>query len=524
MLTAQKQLVLPLDYEVLIPDDSSVRILSQIADELDYSSLYATYSKLGRKPANSPRILFKILTYGASQTITSSRKLEQSCRRDVNYMWLLEGEAVPDHNTLARFRSERLSLVIEDLFYQLINKLYELDEIQHDHLFIDGTKLEANANRYTFVWRKAVEKNEVKLHEKVDEFLSYFKELYDFEEVLQDEDYLELLRKMKGFVDCKKADLGIAFVHGKGSRKTPFQRDYETIESYLERQEKYSLAAKTFEGRNSYSKTDTDATFMHMKEDHMRNSQLKPGYNLQIGVENEYVIAADIYSERSDQLTLKPFLESIQENLGVRHTDIIADAGYESEENYTHLQDHNQTAYIKPSTYAQQNKRSFKKKIGRRENMTYLEAEDCYICHNNKRLNYSHDKKRTSKSGFKSAVKVYECEDCSGCEFKSQCTRAKNNRRLEVATNFIEKRKQSQSNITSPDGIIYRMNRSIQVEGAFGVIKEDYDFRRVTMRGKAKVKTEVLLVCFGYNINKLHSKTVNNRRKSGMFKVEKDTA
>ena len=263
---------------------------------------------------------------------------------------------------------------------------------------------------------------------------------------------------------------------------------------------------------------------MHMKEDHMRNSQLKPGYNLQIGVENEYIIAAETYSHRNDQLTLVPFLNHIQAQLKVRHKDIVADAGYESEENYNYLAQNNQTAYIKPSNYEQQKKRNFKNKIGRRENMTYCQEGDYYLCHNKKKLTYSHDKKRTSASGYETQVKVYECEDCSDCKVKSSCTRAKGNRKMEVATKFYDMRQESHANITSEKGILYRMNRSIQVEGVFGVLKEDYSFRRVSMRGKEKVRTEILLMCFGYNVNKLHSKTVNGRLKTRLHKSKKDAA
>ncbi|MCT8978883.1 transposase, partial [Clostridium sp. CX1] len=254
-----------------------------------------------------------------------------------------------------------------------------------------------------------------------------------------------------------------------------------------------------------------DATFMHLKEDHMRNSQLKPAYNVQIGVEGEYVVGVDISSERSDQLTLIPFLENLKENLPRKYTNIVADAGYESEENYVYLEENNQKSFIKPQAYEGMKKSKFKKNISKRENMNYDSEKDEYTCYNNKKLKPIGIKTRKSKTGYEASVTVYECESCENCSFKEKCTKAKGNRKMEVSKVFVEKRSKSLTNITSKEGILLRTNRSIQVEGAFGVLKEDYGFRRFLSRGKRNVKTEFLLLCFGYNLNKLHSKIQNCR-------------
>lgn len=154
----------------------------------------------------------------------------------------------------------------------------------------------------------------------------------------------------------------------------------EKVNEYLERQQKYEKYNGIFDGRNSFSKTDADATFMHMKEDHMRNSQLKPGYNVQIGVEGGYVVGVDIFSERSDQLTLIPFLNKLRDNFPYQFKNVIADAGYESEENYLYLEQNKYNPYIKPQMYEQWKKKSFKNLIGKRENMDYDEANDIYTC------------------------------------------------------------------------------------------------------------------------------------------------
>ena len=421
------QLKLPIDLDVLIPEDDSVRLLSLMMEELNYKKLYEAYSQNGRNPAVPPKILFKILIYAYMNDIWSSRKIELARKRDINFMWLLQGFKAPDHNTIARFRTGRLEPILDDLFNQFIIKLYENNELELKNLFIDGTKIEANANKY------------------------------------------------------------------------------------LERQSKYDLYNSIFNGRNSFSKTDIDDTFMHMKDDHMKNAQLKPGYNIQIGVEGEYIVGVDISSERSDQLTFIPFLDKLGESLPAKYENIIADAGYESEENYVYLEENNQKSFIKPQNYENTKSKKFKNNIGKRENMIYNKIADTYTCANNKELKFIATTTRKSKSGYISKAKIYECENCNNCPIKLKCTKAKGNKRIQVSPVFITKRKQSQDNITSEFGILARINRSIQVEGAFGVIKENHNFRRFLTRGKKNVKVEFLLLALAYNLNKLHHKIQQNR-------------
>lgn len=163
------QLVLPLNLEGLIPNDDSVRLLSHELEDLDYSLLYQAYSAKGRNPAVDPKTMFKILTYAYSQNIYSSRKIETACRRDINFRWLLAGQKAPDHSTIARFRTGFLAAACEDLFYQMVKRLENAGELSKETVFIDGTKLEACANKYTFVWKKSVGKWEAKMYERIQE-------------------------------------------------------------------------------------------------------------------------------------------------------------------------------------------------------------------------------------------------------------------------------------------------------------------------------------------------------------------
>lgn len=514
------QLVLPLCLEGLIPDDDSVRLLSHELEELDYTLLYQAYSAKGRNPAVDPKTMFKILTYAYSQNIYSSRGIETACRRDINFMWLLAGQKAPDHSTIARFRTGFLAGACEDLFYQMVRRLAAMDELSKETVFIDGTKLEACANKYTFVWKKSVGKWEEKMFTKTEEAVTMLNHEYMQSFCISKENRTADLQSIVNYLKEFCSENSVVFVHGRGKRKSIHQRYLELFERFLERQLLYDLHHSRFGSRNSYSKTDVDATFMHMKDDHMRNAQLKPGYNVQIGVDSEYIVAVDIFQDRNDVWTLVPFLKHMEKQLHFRYPSVTADSGYESEEAYDYLESQEQTPYIKPQTYEKWKKRSFKQDISKRENMEYDTEKDTYTCHAGKMLTPVYIKKQKSKNGYESEVTVYECADCKGCPHKDKCTKAKGNKRLYVSKNFIEHRQVSYENIMSETGIKYRMNRSIQVEGAFGVLKSDYDFQRFLLRGKTKVKLEILLLCFGYNINKLHAKIQNDRLGSHLFPLK----
>lgn len=518
-----QQIGFPLQVPFIPSEDDSVRLLFEVTEGLDFTNLYKTYSTIGRNPAIDPAILFKILIYGCMNKIYSSRDLEKACKRDINFIWLLQGQKAPDHNTIARFRSKHLQACISDLFNQLIARLGEMNEIRYENIFIDGTKIEANANKYTFVWKKATDKFESKLQEKIkNTFEQLSVELNISSTNIDEKISVDYANKILVKLDDIKKENSIEFVDGKGKRKSNIQRYYESIQEFIEKQSKYNNYNSIFDGRNSFSKTDKDATFMHMKEDHMKNGQLKPAYNIQIGVEGEYIVGIDISSERSDQLTFIPFLDKLEKDLPKKFENVIADAGYESEENYIYLSKHNQTSYIKPQNYEKSKSKKFKLDISKKENMIYDEENDYYICAYGKKLAPVSNQIKTSKSGYKSNVTIYESENCNECPYKDKCTKAKGNKRLHVSKDFIKKRKASLENISTPKGKMLRMNRSIQVEGAFGVLKQDYGFRRFLSRGKNNIRTEFTLLSFAYNIQKLVNKSIQNR--NGILLYEKKIA
>jgi transposase len=444
------------------------------------------------------------------------------------------GKKAPNHSEIARFRSKRLPECAEELFYQIVDKLSTLGEICFEHLFVDGTKIEANANKYSFVWKKSTLKYEARVDAKLEELLPELankhgvfpgkaKELLTAPEELHtvpEELFTapdELHTVAEGLLAALEGKVNFPFVHGRGKRKSELQRDIETLRELLKRKAKYTAYKATCGKRNSFSKTDPDATFMRMKEDHMRNAQLKPGYNLQIGVEGEYITGVYVCAERSDQLALIPLLENMKQNTGRSYEDVTADAGYESEENYTYFEDKSTECYIKPQNYERSKTRKYKSNMALRENMAYDPELDEYTCQAGRKLRNVHTGTRKSKSGFESEITTYECESCESCSFKESCTKAKGNRQLKVSKKFIRQRAESLQRITSAMGVQLRMNRSIQVEGAFGVIKQDYGFRQFLLRGKRKVLTEILLVAMAYNVNKLHNKIQSKRTGKQLF-------
>ncbi len=487
-----------------IPANDSVRLLDQMIEEMDLTPLKRAYKRTGRRPATPPVTMFKIIVYAYMEGIYSSRKIASACARDMNFIWLLNGAKTPDHNEIARFRSVRMAGCAEELFYQFVRKLHEFGEIRYEHLFVDGTKMEANANKYSFVWKKSTTKYEERTLKKLEELSDKLCAEYG------------ILTREALLCELKSRFTG-EYVSGRGKRKTQLQRDIECLEELLSKKAKYAAYQSAFQGRNSFSKTDPDATFMHMKDDHMRNSQLKPGYNLQLGVEGEYITGILLSSERSDKQCLIPLLEGMAKHSIPPYRDVTADAGYESEENYSYFEGKPTECYIKPQNYEISKTRKFRNDMALRENMLYDAQKDEYTCKNGKKLRVLYTGKRRSKSGYESEVTCYECESCEGCPYKAQCTRAKGNRRIQVSGKFVEQRNRSLSRITSEKGILLRMNRSIQSEGAFGAIKQNHGFRQYLLRGNRKVLCETVLIALAYNVNKYHAKIQQNRTGYQLF-------
>lgn len=473
-----------------IPEEAPVRKLWEVLEGM----WQPENSRRGRKTTADAEEKTAIWIFGAMNGIYSSRKLEEACRNDIRYMWILEGKRAPDHSVLSRFRKEELPWILEKLFPRLTEYLLGIEETDRETIFVDGTKLEANANRYSFVWRKNIEKGLTKQKALAKEMCG------------EDADIGALRQAAEALMT------GITPVHGTGHRKSAEQKQAEQLGKIAEKWEDYETSLYEMgEGRNSYSKTDHDATFMRMKEDHMKNGQLKPGYNVQIAVNSEYIVGYGVFSDRTDSGTLIPLLKSMEQP----YRSVTADAGYESLENYVYLQKHGMESYIKPTNY--KSKKS--NWLGRKTDMQYDEQQDYFLCRNGKELFFQGKHIERSGTGFAKEVSRYVCTECDGCPLRQRCSKAEQqtSKALEVCWDFERLREQSRANISGHKGVLYRVNRSIQVEGTFGILKEDWGFRRFLTRGHTHILAQIGLLAFAFNIRKLCAKQLAGRAKTSLI-------
>ena len=481
--------------------DEFFRQVNAQLEELDYSELYNAYSGMIRKSQVEPRILFELLVCAYILGVFSSRKIEQLCRNHIQFILILDGHAPPDHCTIARFRSgKETGKAIENLFRQYIKLLKKNGWITEAEVFVDGTKIESKANRYTFVWRKTVERELGKIREKARELVGS-EEGYTTRKKLA-----ESVEKLDEEIEKE----GLKAEKGRGHHKPAKIRKRDEAKALLERWNGYEKKkALLGEKRNSYSKTDPDATFMHMKDDHMKNGQLKPGYNVQFAVNSQFIVGIGVFPDRTDYATLPPLLKGMEEWLGFRFRRVVADSGYESLENYRYLAENEQEAYIKPNNYESRRTKKYKEQIGRAENMAYYAPGDYYLCKMGRMVvNVGTGTERT-KDGTEREVTRYRCEDCSECPYRSACCKAKDSeqqKELVVCREFMAYREASQKRITSEEGKILRINRSIQAEGAFGQLKHNRRFVRFLTGGNVKVLSELYLLAISQNILKAITK------------------
>ena len=519
---AERQLKLPIETEIFIAADNPVRLVSAVVERMDISKIERSYSREGRNEY-PPRILLKILIYAYMRMTYSSREIERACRENICFMYLLGDQAAPDHNTIARFRTGPLKAVKQELLEQFVRMLVEWGYVSLATVFIDGTKIESNANKYTFVWKKGVEKSVTRLQTRMRKELPSMIENAGIKWHIPEEIQIHHLKKLRKKLYAKAEAEKLVRVSGKGHHKKPLQKAMDTVNDWLEKMKRYTRDLHICGDRNSYSKTDHDATFMHMKEDHMRNGQLKPGYNVNVATSEEFIIGNYISADRNDVHTMIPFMEYLKQYGHIKRVSV--DSGYESEENYCYFENLSGIElYVKPSNHEQLKSRKYRTDISRRENMAYDGTTDTYTCANGKKLSFDYNKKSKSRNGFETETAVYSCKECEGCPLKEKCIRAcgskkplaERNKVIYVSKRFARQRDEMEKKINTDEGKLIRVNRSIQAEGVFAMTKEDMGFRRFMLRSTVKVEVEWMLLSLAYNLLKLHHKTQKRRLGTGL--------
>ncbi len=483
-----------------IPENDPVRVLDAIVEHLDISAIEATY-KGGGASCFAPRMLLKVILYAYLQNIHSGRKMEALLKRDVNFMWL-SGMQRPDFNTINLFRKHRLADVMDDIFTQVVQMLVDAKFVSLEVQYIDGTKIEANANKYTFVWKKATKTNQDKLDLKVKSILREAERVLNME--LKDEsDNVMTAEEMQKRTDEILARMDEKGISDKKLRKEVTKVKEESVPKMKEYEEKLEIAGE----RGSYSKTDKDATFMRMKEDAMNNGQTKPGYNVQIATENQFITNYGLYSSPTDQGTLIPFLNSFEDRYGVRSSTVCADSGYGSEMNYEHMVSKQITPFVKYNMFHAEMKRKRRKNAFLIENMFYNKELDFYVCPMGQHLEFVKQIKEKSDLGYESTKSVYRAKDCSRCPLRSMCYKGKYNARtIEVNHRNNELRAMARELLTSDEGLMHRSRRPIEPEAVFGQIKYDNHFKRFSYRGKRLVNAEFAAIAVAHNIRKMISK------------------
>lgn len=496
-----EQLQLPLNLGIMIDKNDALWTFLEIIREVNLGK-YLKHHK-GNQGYDS-FMMFKVVLFAYMNQVYSLRDMEERCRTDIRFIYL-SNEEKPSFMAFQRFIANTIKGSLSDVFAEINAVIAEKDNVNTRILYLDGTKIEANANKFTFVWKKTAEKTLKKELERAQDTVEQLVELsgvkYRWKSYTHEHlsDYINEIRAY-----CRNTN--IEFVYGKGKRKTPVQRSYDELIKHRDKikecQEKKDICGPD---RNSYSKTDHDATMMHMKEDYyMHTGVFKAGYNVQVGVSDEYIRHILISPDRTDTKTLIPFINSYEERYKELMGILVADAGYGSFENYMYCREKDIGAYVKYNNYRIEKTAKFKKQIYRKENLLH-EEDGRYYCPNGKEFKHISDSE--SKYGtYTATVEHWECESCEGCPFKTACTKAVENRAMTINRKLDELKKEAKENLDSEAGIQLRQQRSIQAEGTFGVIKEDWNYVRLHRRGLKNVENELYLVSIGFNLKKYHMK------------------
>jgi hypothetical protein len=417
-------------------------------------------------------------------------------------MWL-SAMSYPDHNTINRFRSDKLNGVLKQIFSEVVLLLVENGHITLKEAFLDGTKIEASANRYTFVWGRSIKASKERIEKQLKELWQYAEsvareELENKEPEMFEKIDQEKVRETIGKIDNALKDKTI-------SKKVKQKLNYAR-KNWPENLKKYEEQEKLLGSRSSYSKTDPDATFMRMKEDHMLNGQLKPAYNLQISTENQFILGYTLHQTTNDTTTLKTHLESFKEQYGNMPEVLVADAGYGSEENYEYLEKNSVEAFVKYNYFHKEQCKKWKEDPYRTENLIYNEREDCYVCPMGNKLVYIGERSRISDNGFKQSIRIYEAQNCNGCPVRGECKSSKYNKRIEVNPRLNHYKSVVRERLKSERGIKYRKRRPADVEAVFGIIKSNKNYRKFLTRGISKVEVETGILALAHNLGKLAAK------------------
>ena len=466
------------------------------------------YKPLGRPGYCRVNMLKTILFGFMDSGYATLRELEDRCKTNIRYMYLMDYET-PSYRAFGYFINKELKESIEDIFKAVMGYIRKTEHVDLRHVYIDGSKFEANANKYTWVWKKSTEKSRYKLFDKITALLMEINKSLEYvglhieTNVEYAPEYLdEIAKKYKKAVGIEPSK----FAHGRGHHKSLEQRYYEKLEEYTAKLREYVEKIQICgQDRNSYSKTDPDATFMRVKQDYMGNDQLLPAYNIQLGIADEYIAVAEVMQYRSDMDCFIPLMEKFRDLYGFYPQYPVADAGYGSFNNYIYCQEHSIGKYMKFPMYKKETSdEKYRTNPFRAVNFK-TDPEGNLICPNNKKFRFAY-RKAVKGNQYGRQEEIYICEDCSECSYAAACKKTDKNRSIRLNQELTAMHQEVLDNLECTHGALLRMNRSIQAEGTFGILKYDRWYKRVVRRGLDSVRLELLLVSVGHNLYKFHNK------------------
>lgn len=438
----------------------------------------------GGRPHYSYHNLFATILYGFAFKSSTLRDLEDSCKYDLRYFYLMEQER-PSHIRFGEFINEVIMPNRNEIFHLITDEIVREIGLDIEDVFIDGSKFEADANKYKFVWKPT------KLHEKLSDKIRVLLNKVELSRSIPD----------KGIIDSKLVAIKVSELSSLLEKDNSLRKDYDLLCEYLNKSLEYEEKERICgPERNSYYKTDRDATAMCLKEDYYSGlgSNMHAGYNAQLAVSKGIICSYYISQSRNDLKDLIPTIDNFYKSYGYYPKRVCADSGYGSLENYDYLNSHNIENYVKYYTFEGN-------VSGRNPDPYYLEDDGTLIClngNNGSRVNIDNRHPKKAEAVF------YKVDGCNSCQFSTYCKRYQNIKDedfkiFEVSQRLTFYKQESFNNLLSPKGIEMRVNRSSQVEGAFGVIKEDMNYTRLRRISLEKVETEFMLTFLGYNIRKL---------------------
>ena len=498
------QFKFPLDFYTNVPNNDPVTSFVEIMKGLDTSKYFKTIPHRGNQ-GYDPHMMLNIVLFAFMNKVPSLRELETLCKYDIRYMWMADNET-PSFMAFQRFISNTLTHEIEDIFYDVCHRLIELDNVDLSKLYIDGTKIEANAKKNSFVWKKSLINRRNKVFEKTTAEITYLNTQYKFNYETNTKYNASFIGQIADDLMSYMVQNKIDLVYGTGKRKHDIQKRYEHILDYYSKLMNYEEMLEICGDRNSYSKTDHDATMMNMKYDYYNKTGVfKPGYNVQIGTSDEYVVHIGVYPNPADTKTFIPFMKSYYEKYECYPKWPVADAGYGSYDNYMFCIINKMELGMKYSYYAKKNDSKFKKNIYHSYN--FKKDEKGYrVCPEGHSFNIDYGDVINEKGDYIQISNIYGCGQCNECPVKEKCTKSQEGRRIQVNPILEEMYRKVDENLSTAEGKEMKKQRSIQTEGAFGVIKYDVGYERIRRRGIKNVKTELFLVFIGFNLRKYHHK------------------